>query len=364
MSTPKKTNTINNNEASTSINIPVFNIREEMKNSKDIRNNNPKDNNRSNNNKPNNNKSNNSNSNNNNLNDNKLNHCNNGVNYDEQFNDYYYQQILKTQYMDSQQAQHLIDNINNDIDLSNVTLAEDENTKINDKEKSNNRNIKEKRRSKRKKPFLQSRCCCCCCKWCTGLTCALFIILLLCILGLVGYFLYPRTPTFTVKEVKLHNVTEIVNTLQAYYEYHTEIQNYINYQNLDLSFDFDVTLEIKSSNYYNLNFTNVQIDIIYPGTFQTPRFQVAKSNQDFLSIKGRSPFLINFPFTANISFRDMLEKGYFYNVFSSCTWDIHFMGFIKFLRIKNKWFVIDRNMRFTRTCIIEEILTKLQQQLP
>ncbi|ORX86653.1 hypothetical protein BCR32DRAFT_264813 [Anaeromyces robustus] len=276
-----------------------------------------------------------------------------------------YYQMLMNQYMNNnQQAQELINRIDNDVDLSNATLApENENENVKNSKKQENVNVIESGEiviPKKKKTDL-SYYCCACCSCCNWISCIFITILLLGILGLMGFLIYPRTATIAVKNVQIQDINDVVRTLQSYNNYHNRIQTYMNYKNLDLTFDFTISLEINSTNYYKYNFTDVDIDLYYPGTRNTPKFQIAKAKKDYIVINEDAVSKVNIPFKASISFNDLLEKGHFYNVFSSCTWDAEIRGLIQVFGIKTNWISLHKTKRFTKTCVVENILTELQR---
>ncbi|ORX42482.1 hypothetical protein BCR36DRAFT_306998 [Piromyces finnis] len=267
----------------------------------------------------------------------------------------YYQQFLLNNYKDEQQqAKELIEKINNDIDLSNVTLSEENETSKNNV-KGNSGQLK----NKSKKNDDDDNCCCC--KCCGIVSCIVIFIFMVCILGLFGFLFYPRIPSIIVNKVEINNITSILTTLQTYNNYNKDIQQVFPLQNLDLTFDFNVTFSFKSINPYNFTFTNVEIELIYPGTYVTPRFHIARGYSDNLLIASSKVTNVTIPFTGVINFQNILSKGYFYNIFSSCTWDTNFKGNTKIFGIFKNYLIFNYSKRLTRTCIIEEILTEFQK---
>jgi len=234
-------------------------------------------------------------------------------------------------------------------------------------EKDEKKDEKKKKKLKKKKSYVfeddDNVTCKCCCRYCCLCLCFLITVLIIGGAIILCYFFYPRIPTINLIDMVVSNETmaTTLNSLKSYNNYRPQIERYISYQNLDFTFDFNVTFLIKSENMYNYNFTDVQIELTYPGTQETPRFRIAHGYLDTLSIDARAVSIVEVPMTSIISFQNLLEKGYFYNVFSACTWDMNFKGFWKFHGLKSNRLIINYDNRFTRVCLMEDILNQLRQ---
>ncbi|OUM69306.1 hypothetical protein PIROE2DRAFT_2808, partial [Piromyces sp. E2] len=101
--------------------------------------------------------------------------------------------------------------------------------------------------------------------------------------------------------------------------------------------------------------------LIYPGTQETPKFHIARGFKDVIHIEVGKKTNVTIPFTAHINFENIINRGYFSHVFSSCTWDSVFRGGTKILGISSKYFIFNYSKRFKRTCFIEKILTEYQK---
>ncbi|OUM69307.1 hypothetical protein PIROE2DRAFT_2809 [Piromyces sp. E2] len=340
MGSIEKSNILNEEEvgSSTTVNIPIYNVRQEMEKNSTIRkngtifknminantttttttttttnnnNNNNYNNYNYNNNYNNYNKSNNynynNNSNNNNYNYNNNNNINNNNNYNYNNNnninnnntmtpinyqfsspysdpsqniDAYYQHMLLNKYNEEENTKELIDQIDNEVDLSNVTLSnENGNNAIKRKEvikgnydpreRDRITTIDDDKRSLSSSPSSSpssSSCCCgcccgCCCKCCgvtIGMVISLFIV---CILITLGFFYFPRIPTITVADVEIMDMPNILTTLKSYSNYYREVQQLFPNQNIDLTFDFNVTFSLHSHNLYNNTFRDAEMEV-------------------------------------------------------------------------------------------------------
>jgi len=168
-------------------------------------------------------------------------------------------------------AQELIEKIDNDVDLSNATLAPEEerhnsNTKI-QKAGLEKNDKKKKEKLKKKKSYVfeddDNVTCKCCCKYCCMCLCFLITVIIIGGAIILCFFFFPRIPTVSLINMAFSNetLTTTLNSLKSYNDYRPQIQRYIAYQNLDFTFDFNVTFLVDSNNLYNFNFTDVQIEV-------------------------------------------------------------------------------------------------------
>jgi len=183
------------------------------------------------------------------------------------------QKMLTDQYKHEREVQELINQLDNDVDLSNVTLApEDEKSNSNNKIQEvgvtiDNDKKKSKPKIEKKRSYIYANddfSWKCCCKYCCMCFCIVFIIVFVATVIIMGYFFYPILPAVSVIDVTYPEGNVFNNTLLAlksYNDYHSQIQRFISFQNLDFTFDFNVTFSVESANLYDFNFTDVQVEV-------------------------------------------------------------------------------------------------------